>query len=143
MESKRIRRESGTGIGFVPFFVYIDASAKAKMDRFADAAEISLSRAIEAVISHMPEAVHIGAYGDSTKYKHQHRTGDTILKGVVSPAAKAKVLRLAKLNGGKTSMAQVMNVFIPTIQLDPYGLPDWWTDPAAPIYQEALPITGT
>jgi hypothetical protein len=50
---------------------------------------------------------------------------------------------LGKLNGGSTSMAQVMNEFISQIRIDPYGLPDWWIDPASPIYQEALPITGT
>lgn len=138
-----MKRERGTGIGNKPFLVFIDGPAKHKTDRMADAAEVTLSRMIEAIIDHMPETVAPGTFGDPAKYRTKDHSADEILTGLISPARKAKVKRLGKLNGGSTSMAQVMNEFITTTRLDPYGLPEWWIDPAAPMYQEALPITGT
>ncbi|WP_159701318.1 hypothetical protein [Arthrobacter sp. 18067] len=143
MEQKRAKRERGTGLGNMPFLVYVEGPAKHKADQMADAAQVTLSRMIEAIIDHMPETVSPGTYGDPAKYRTKDHTGDEILTGLIAPARKAKVKRLGKLNGGSTSMAQVMNAFITNIHLDPYGLPEWWLDPAAPNYQEALPITGT
>ncbi|WP_156372305.1 hypothetical protein [Arthrobacter sp. Leaf337] len=143
MEQKRMKRERGTGIGNKPFLVYIDGAAKHKTDRMADAAQVTLSRMIEAIIDHMPETIAPGTFGDPAKYRTKDHSGDAILTGLISPSRKAKLKRLGKLNGGSTSMAQVMNEFISQTRIDPYGLPDWWIDPASPIYQEALPITGT
>ena len=162
MSYNRQRRIRGTGKSTVALNVHIDPSAKAKIDKVADALGRSQGQVLDLIVGHAD--IELDAT-DEYRGKHAQRSDGMSTVGVmnttqvrqrrtrgtgkstvalnvhIDPEAKAKIDRAADTFG--QSQGQVLDFILNNTRVDGHGRPAFWDGPLATDLQRELPLASS
>jgi len=159
MSYNRQRRVRGTGKATVALNVHIDPTAKAKIDRVADALGRSQGQVLDLIVSHfefdgtpvrrderLSTGESVDAAADLVVYSRQRRTRGTgkltvALNVHIDTTAKDKIDRVADKLG--RSQGQVLDLMLNHTEVDANGRPEFWDGPLATDYQRELPMASS